>query len=79
MVTDDGSYGEKAFTTDKLKQLIEAGNEYDEIVAVGPPMMMKFVCQIAQEHNIKSIASLTAYMIDGTGMRRLPLQHRRRR
>ncbi len=68
VVTDDGSYGEKAFTTDKLKQLIADGNEYDEIVAVGPPMMMKFVCQIAQEHNIKSIASLTAYMIDGTGM-----------
>ena len=68
VVTDDGSYGEKAFTTDKLKQLIAEGNEYDEIVAVGPPMMMKFVCQIAQEHNIKSIASLTAYMIDGTGM-----------
>ena len=68
VVTDDGTYGEKAFTTDKLKQLIEEGNTYDEIVAVGPPMMMKFVCQIAQEHNIPSIASLTAYMIDGTGM-----------
>ena len=68
LMTDDGSYGEKAFTTDKLKQLIAEGNEYDEIVAVGPPMMMKFVCQIAQENNIKSIASLTAYMIDGTGM-----------
>lgn len=68
ITTDDGSYGEKAFTTDKLKELIEAGNEYDEIVAVGPPIMMKFVCQIAAEHNIKSVASLTAYMIDGTGM-----------
>ena len=68
VVTDDGSYGEKAFTTDKLKQLIEAGNTYDEIVAVGPPIMMKFVCKIAQENNIPSVASLTAYMIDGTGM-----------
>ena len=68
IVTDDGSYGEKMFTTDKLKALIEAGNEYDEIVAVGPPIMMKFVCQIAAEHNIPSVASLTAYMIDGTGM-----------
>lgn len=68
ITTDDGSYGEKAFTTDKLKQLIEAGNEYDEIVAVGPPIMMKFVCQMAAENNIKSVASLTAYMIDGTGM-----------
>ena len=42
MMTDDGSYGEKGFTTDKLKELIESGREYDEIVAVGPPMMMKF-------------------------------------
>ncbi len=68
VVTDDGTYGEKMFTTDKLKQLIEDGNVYDEIVAVGPPIMMKFVCQIAAQYNIPSIASLTAYMIDGTGM-----------
>lgn len=68
ITTDDGSYGEKGFTTDKLRELIEAGNEYDEIVAVGPPMMMKFTCQIATEYGIHSIASLTAYMIDGTGM-----------
>lgn len=68
IVTDDGSYGEKAFTTNKLKDLIEAGNKYDEIIAVGPPIMMKFVCQIAAENNIHSVASLTAYMIDGTGM-----------
>lgn len=68
ITTDDGSYGEKGFTTDKLKALIEAGNEYDEIVAVGPPMMMKFTCKMAEDHGIKSVASLTAYMIDGTGM-----------
>lgn len=68
MVTDDGSYGEKAFTTDKLKALLEERKEYDEIVAVGPPIMMKFVCQLAAEYNIPSVASLTAYMIDGTGM-----------
>lgn len=68
LTTDDGSYGEKGFTTDKLKELIEAGNEYDEIVAVGPPVMMKFVCKIAEEYGIPSVASLTAYMIDGTGM-----------
>ena len=68
MVTDDGSYGEKAFTTDKLKALLEEGKEYDEIVAVGPLIMMKFVCQLAAEYNIPSVASLTAYMIDGTGM-----------
>lgn len=68
LTTDDGSYGEKGFTTDKLKELIKAGNEYDEIVAVGPPVMMKFVCKIAEEYGIPSVASLTAYMIDGTGM-----------
>lgn len=68
IVTDDGSYREKAFTTDKLKQLIADGNKYDEIIAVGPPIMMKLVCGIAQEAGIKSVASLTAYMIDGTGM-----------
>lgn len=68
IVTDDGSYREKAFTTDKLKQLLADGNKYDEIIAVGPPIMMKLVCGIAQEAGIKSVASLTAYMIDGTGM-----------
>ena len=68
MMTDDGSYGEKGFTTDKLKELIESGREYDEIVAVGPPMMMKFTCKMASDYGIHSIASLTAYMIDGTGM-----------
>lgn len=68
ITTDDGTYGEKGFTTDKLKALIEEGNEYDEVVAVGPPLMMKFTCKIAEEYGIKSVASLTAYMIDGTGM-----------
>ncbi len=68
IVTDDGSYKEKAFTTDKLKQLLADGNNYDEIIAAGPPVMMKLVCGIAQEAGIKSVASLTAYMIDGTGM-----------
>ena len=68
IVTDDGSYKEKAFTTDKLKQLLADGNKYDEIIAVGPPIMMKLVCGIAEEAGIKSVASLTAYMIDGTGM-----------
>jgi ferredoxin--NADP+ reductase len=68
ITTDDGSYGEKGFTTDKLRELIEAGNQYDEIIAVGPPVMMKFVCKIAEEYGIPSVASLTAYMVDGTGM-----------
>ena len=68
VVTDDGSYGEKMFTTQKLEELILKGEKFDEIVAVGPPIMMKLVCQIAEKYNIPSVASLTAYMIDGTGM-----------
>lgn len=67
-VTDDGSYGEKMFTTQKLEQLISDGNEYDEIFTVGPPIMMKFVTEIAVKNNIKPIVSLAPYMIDGTGM-----------
>lgn len=68
LTTDDGSAGEKMFTTEKLEQLIKDGNEYDRIVAIGPPIMMKFVCQIAEKYGIPSVASLTAYMVDGTGM-----------
>ena len=68
LTTDDGSYGEKGFTTDKLKELIEAGNEYDEIVAVGPPVMMKFVCKLTKEFGVKTVASMNPIMIDGTGM-----------
>ena len=68
VTTDDGSYGEKGFTTNKLEQLIEEGNQYDEIVVVGPPIMMKFVCEIAKKNGIKSVASLATYMVDGTGM-----------
>jgi len=68
ITTDDGSYGEKGFTTDKLKQLIEDGNKYDEVIAVGPPIMMKFICAVTKEYDIKTVVSLTALMIDGTGM-----------
>ena len=52
----------------KLEALIQAGEKFDEVIAVGPPMMMKFTCQIAEKYGIHSVASLTAYMIDGTGM-----------
>ena len=68
VVTDDGSYGEKAFTTDKLKQLLDAGEKYDEVVTVGPPVMMKFVSKLCKEYGVPVVASLCAYMIDGTGM-----------
>ncbi|MBR5485047.1 MAG: sulfide/dihydroorotate dehydrogenase-like FAD/NAD-binding protein [Oscillospiraceae bacterium] len=68
LMTDDGTYGEKGFTTVKLKELLDTGKDYDAVVAVGPPMMMKFVCEATKPYNIKTIASLTAIMIDGTGM-----------
>ena len=68
ITTDDGSYGEKGFTTTKLKALIESGVQYDEVVAIGPGMMMKFVCEVTKPYGIKTIVSLNPIMIDGTGM-----------
>ncbi len=68
ITTDDGSYGEKGFTTDKLKELIESGREYDEVVAIGPTVMMKFVCVATKPYNVKTVVSLNPIMIDGTGM-----------
>ncbi len=68
ITTDDGSYGEKGLTTDKLKALIEAGNMYDEVIAIGPALMMKFVCQTTKAYGIHTVCSLNPLMIDGTGM-----------
>lgn len=68
LTTDDGSYGEKGFVTDKLKSLIDAGNHYDAVIAIGPVPMMKFVCLTTKPYGIKTIVSLNPIMIDGTGM-----------
>lgn len=68
MMTDDGSYGEKGLVTDALKSLIEAGNQYDEVIAIGPLVMMKFVCKLTKEYGIKTVVSMNPIMIDGTGM-----------
>ena len=68
ITTDDGSYGEKGFTTTKLKSLIDAGNSYDEVIAIGPAMMMKFVCEVTKPYGVKTVVSLNPIMIDGTGM-----------
>ena len=68
ITTDDGSYKEKGFVTDKLKALIEAGNQYDVVIAIGPVPMMKFVCKTTEPYGIKTIVSLNPIMIDGTGM-----------
>ena len=68
ITTDDGTYGEKGFVTDKLKALIEAGNKYDLVLAIGPVPMMKFVCKATEPYGIKTLVSLNPIMIDGTGM-----------
>ena len=68
IMTDDGSYGEKGLVTDALKSLIEAGNSYDEVIAIGPLVMMKFVCRLTKEYGIKTVVSMNPIMIDGTGM-----------
>ncbi len=68
IVTDDGSAGRKGLVTDALKALIEAGNEYDEVVAIGPLVMMKFICMLTKEYGIKTVVSMNPIMIDGTGM-----------
>ena len=68
ITTDDGSYGEKGFTTDKLKQLIESGRNYDRVVAIGPGVMMKFVSKTTEPYGIETVVSLNPIMIDGTGM-----------
>ena len=68
MKTDDGSYGTKGLVTDALKELIEQGEQYDEVMALGPLVMMKFVCKLTKEYNIKTVVSMNPIMIDGTGM-----------
>ena len=66
--TDDGSCGKKALVTDLLKEQIEAGVKYDRVIAIGPVIMMKFVCLLTKEYNIPTVVSMNPIMIDGTGM-----------
>ncbi len=68
IMTDDGSNGNKGFVTDALKKLIDDGNKYDLAVAIGPLPMMRAVCNLTKEYNIKTIVSMNPIMIDGTGM-----------
>ena len=68
MMTDDGSHGEKGLVTDALRKLIESGEQYDEVITIGPLIMMKFVCQVTKEFGIKTVVSMNPIMIDGTGM-----------
>lgn len=68
VTTDDGSNGNKGFVTDVLKKLIEEGNNYDMVIAIGPLVMMRAVCNVTKEYNVKTIVSMNSIMIDGTGM-----------
>ena len=67
-MSDDGSYGEKGLVTDALKSLMDSGEKYDEVIAIGPLIMMKFVCKLTKEYGVKTIVSMNPIMIDGTGM-----------
>ncbi|MDD4295494.1 MAG: sulfide/dihydroorotate dehydrogenase-like FAD/NAD-binding protein [Ruminiclostridium sp.] len=68
ITTDDGSNGNKGFVTDMLKKLIEEGNNYDLVIAIGPLIMMKFVSNLTKPYGIKTVVSMNPIMIDGTGM-----------
>lgn len=68
LMTDDGSYGRKGLVTEALKELIDSGEQYDEVIAIGPLVMMKFVVATTRPYGIKTTVSMNPVMIDGTGM-----------
>jgi glutamate synthase (NADPH/NADH) small chain len=68
VTTDDGSYGERGFVTSVLQRLIDSRERIDRVIAIGPPMMMRAVAKVTAAYNIKTIVSLNAIMVDGTGM-----------
>lgn len=68
ITTDDGSYGDHGMVTNSIQKLVDAGNKYNVCVAIGPMIMMKFVCKLTKELDIPTIVSLNPIMVDGTGM-----------
>ena len=68
VTTDDGSYGRRGMVTQTIKDLIAEGKQYDLCIAIGPMIMMKFVCLLTKELNIPTVVSLNPIMVDGTGM-----------
>ena len=68
LMTDDGSHGQKGVVTAPLKELIESGENYDEVITIGPLIMMKFVVATTKPFNVKTVVSMNPIMIDGTGM-----------
>ena len=68
LMTDDGSAGEKGLVTAALERLIESGEQYDEVIAIGPLIMMKFVVAVTKKYNVKTVVNMNPIMVDGTGM-----------
>jgi ferredoxin/flavodoxin---NADP+ reductase len=68
ITTDDGSYGAKGLVTDAIKKLVADGVKIDLVIAIGPPIMMKFVSLLTKEYGIPTMVSLNTIMVDGTGM-----------
>ena len=68
LLTDDGSKGRKGLVTYALEELINAGDEFDLVIAIGPLIMMKYVVEVTKKYNIKTVVSMNPIMIDGTGM-----------
>jgi ferredoxin/flavodoxin---NADP+ reductase len=68
IVTDDGSYGRKALVTEPLKELCESSDKPDIVVAIGPPIMMKFAAETTRPYGVHTVVSLNTIMVDGTGM-----------
>lgn len=68
LMTDDGSAGQKGLVTDALKELIESGEQYDQVIAIGPLVMMKFVCALTKQYGLPTVVSMNPLMVDGTGM-----------
>ncbi len=68
ITTDDGSNGVSGFVTDRLRELLDEGNKYDEVIAIGPLVMMRAVCNLTKEYNVPTTVSMNPIMIDGTGM-----------
>jgi len=68
VMTDDGSYGEEGLVTRGIEMAIEKHADIDEVVAIGPPIMMKFCAETTRAHGIKTMVSLNPIMVDGTGM-----------
>ena len=68
LMSDDGSCGRKGLVTAALEELIQVGEQYDEVIAIGPLVMMKFVVAVTKKYNVKTVVSMNPIMIDGTGM-----------